>query len=59
MGYKEKEKLKSSLFVTDVMLYLKDPKTPPEKLDLINPLCKLAKYKLKQLTKISSFSIFQ
>jgi hypothetical protein len=41
-----KEEVKISLFANDMILYLKDPKTPPKKLlDTINSFSNVAGYK--------------
>jgi hypothetical protein len=54
-----KETIKISLFADDMILYLKDPKNSAQKLlDTINRYRKVAGYK-NQLTKITSFSIYQ
>jgi hypothetical protein len=42
-----KKEVKLSLFIDDMILYLKDPKNSMEKLlDTINSFCKLAEYKI-------------
>jgi hypothetical protein len=54
-----KETVKISLFVDDIVLYLKNPKHSTQKLlDIINSFSNVAEYK-NQLTKISSLSIYR
>jgi hypothetical protein len=54
-----KEEVKLSLFVDDMILYLRDPKMSTKKLpEIINFFSKVAGYK-NQHTEICSFSIYQ
>jgi hypothetical protein len=55
----EKEELKLSFFVDDMILYLKDPTNSPQKLlDLINAFGKNTSIQ-NQHTKHSSLSVYQ